>query len=166
MNVKDAHHSVSAPPAKEVRISPAPHWHKHAFVRTHARTHSVILSSTLVFYAPFSAAGDTACKARTLVNSPALILLTFAVTRRFAAWCCSTHSVTDEPPTPLSFASVETSLGAPAAHRSGLLARRDRVASKCQRTRELWGALASHYRRLNQAFMSVIRAPYTCIKAL
>lgn len=46
---------------------------------------------------------------------PALILLTFTVTRHFSAWRCSTHSVTDEA----LFASVETSLGAPAAHRSG-----------------------------------------------
>lgn len=46
---------------------------------------------------------------------PALILLTFTVTRHFSAWRSSTHSVTDEA----LLASTETSLAASAAHRSG-----------------------------------------------
>lgn len=67
-------------------------------INTHAsaRAHSIILSPSLVLYAPLLAAGDTACKKKTEARKfPALILLTFSVTRHFSARRRSTHSVRD-----------------------------------------------------------------------
>lgn len=49
--------------------TPIPSAHRHTYICTHALTHFLILSFTLVFYTPSLAAGDIAREARTLVNS-------------------------------------------------------------------------------------------------
>lgn len=110
-------------------------------INTHAsaRTHSIILSPSLVLYTPLLAAGDTACKKTEARKFPALILLTFSVTRHFSARRRSTHSVRDA-------ASAERRLRLCGSPRP----------PQCQRTSELWAALGGYYRLLNQPFRSVI----------
>lgn len=66
------------------------------YVHTQARTHSIILSSTLVFYTPPPRCWRHRLWSTDARKFPALILLTFTVTRHFSAWRSSTHSVTDE----------------------------------------------------------------------
>lgn len=51
------------------RKNPIPSAHRHTYICTHALTHFLILSFTLVFYTPSLAAGDIAREAWTLVNS-------------------------------------------------------------------------------------------------
>lgn len=128
--------------AKEVRISRHP-------VGTNTRLSARALAHTLgnplvrlrLFTLPLSATGDMARKARTLVNpsqpaSPGLILLTFAVTRHLAARRCSTHSLTDGGPP-----------GGNEPGRSLQLIAQDAgfSATGCQRSGEIWVALATHY---------------------
>lgn len=122
-------------------------------VRTHARTHPLIPSFTLVFCTRSLAAAGVAGEARTLINSPALILLTF----------CRDPSHLPSPFShPLShrggprLASVDASHGAPAAHRSGFWLG-EMLWARGASAPPGFGTLSGLYdRRVNQAIMAVI----------
>lgn len=132
-------------------------------MHAHAHTHSITLSSTLVFYTP-----PDCCWRHRLWSTdgrkfPALILLTFTVTRHFSAWRSSTHSVTDEA----LLASAEMSLGASAAHRSAFWLSGTRWPHSANTPQNYGPLFRLNDECLNQPFMSVITALHnTFIKAL
>ena len=138
--------------------------HKHTHTHTHTHTCSHTLYNPLIhpcLFTPASppplAAGDIACEARDARKFPALILLTFTVTRHFSAWRSSTHSVTRGPAWPSEEMSLWPLLQL-IAQTSGSAGRCGPRGAKTP-PRELWVIFGLRDRCSGQLLVSVINAP-------